>query len=64
MSNRLAHDAAYAMAKAILDVIAPTLREEEKRDAFAEFYQVCKAGIEAYELQVCRMQNRLDPKGN
>jgi hypothetical protein len=61
---RLTHDVAIAMAKALLDVIAPALREEEQRDAFSEFYEICKAGIEAYEVQVCRMQKRLDPTRN
>jgi hypothetical protein len=62
--NRLIHDAAFAMAKALLDITSPCLREEEQRDAFREFYCVCKAGLEAYEVQTSRMQRRLQPGNN
>jgi hypothetical protein len=62
--ERLEHDAAYMMARHLIEVIAPCLREEEKIDAFREFYHVCRAGIEAYEIQVNRMRQRLKPLSN
>jgi hypothetical protein len=64
VNQRLVHDAAVAMAHALLDLVVPLLREEEKLTAFNEFYVVCKAGIDAYELQVDRMHKRLNPTRN
>ncbi len=64
MNDRLIHDAAVAMARAILDIIAPCIRPEERRDALEEFYTVCRSGIEAYEMQIDRMQKRLNPMKN
>jgi hypothetical protein len=65
MSNhRLSHDAAFAMAKALLEITAPCLMEAEKREAFREFYEICRAGLEAYDAQVDRMQRRMQPGKN
>jgi hypothetical protein len=64
MNQRLCHDAAFAMAKTLLDIVGPCIREEEQRDAFDEFYRVCLAGIEAYETHVARMESRLHPSKN
>jgi hypothetical protein len=64
MNQRLLHDAAVAMAQALLDIVKPCLREEERLDAFSEFYIVCKAGVEAYEIQKSRMLTRLNPTRN
>jgi len=50
VSAQLQHDAAVAMAKSILEIIGDCLREEEHRDAFEEFYRVCREGIETYSL--------------
>ncbi len=57
MNDRLCHDTAVAMANALLDVIAPCLREEERLDALQEFYQVCRAGLEAHEILANRLDN-------
>jgi hypothetical protein len=51
MDQSLQHDAAVAMAKCLVNIIAPCLREEEQREAAREFYQVIRAGLEAYEEQ-------------
>ena len=65
MSNqRLQHDAAVAIAKACLDVIAPSIHPELDKQVWQSFYEVAKAGIEAYEVQVDRMQHRLHPSRN
>ena len=64
MSGRLTHDAAVAMAHALLDRVKPCLREEEWRLAFLEFYQICRAGIEAYNIQQDRMRQRMKPLDN
>jgi hypothetical protein len=64
MNERLIHDVAWATAAALSDIVSPCLREEEKPDAFAEFYQAVKAGLEVYEIQVRRMEQRLRPGAN
>jgi hypothetical protein len=64
MKQRPIHNAAVAMAQAILDIVQPCLREDERLDALTEFYIVCKAGIEAYEMQKTRMLLRLNPTRN
>ncbi len=64
VNHRLVHDAAFAMALAILDVVSPLLREEERKDAFDEFFRVCQAGIEAYGIQANRMSERMRPSRN
>ncbi len=48
MNQRLQHDAAQAMAVALLDIVENCIRPEERLDALQEFYAVCKAGIEAF----------------
>lgn len=64
MNDRLIHDASWAISQHILDVFAGLLRDEEKRDAFAEIYLRVKAGLECYEVQVDRMRRRLKPSLN
>ncbi len=65
MSNqRLQHDAAVAIAWTCLDVLFPCLHPALRQQAWECFYQAAKSGIEAYELQVDRMQRRLHPNKN
>lgn len=52
--DRTRHDTAVAIARAILDIVAPCLRPEERRDAFEEFYYAVSAGLEAYESMRAR----------
>ncbi len=54
MNQSLQHDAAVAMAKCLVNIIAPCLRPEEQGEAAREFYQVIRAGLEAYEQQRAR----------
>ena len=42
----------------------PHLPYEERLKAIGDFYCVCKAGVEAYEIQLNRMQGRLKPLEN
>jgi hypothetical protein len=63
-NQRLIHDVAFATSRQILEVVAPCLREEEQRDAFAEIYERIKAGIECFELRSNRMASRLLPGNN
>jgi hypothetical protein len=63
-NQRLQHDAAVAIAKAYLDVIAPCIHPELHKQAWQWFYEVAKAGIEAYGVHVDRTQQRLHPSKN
>lgn len=64
MNRRLIQDNAMQMAKAMLNVVKNCIREDEHRDAFMEFYAICKAGIEAYEVQRQRMIQPLNSSEN
>jgi hypothetical protein len=64
MSERYQHDVAWAASTHILEVFAPLLREEEKREALVEVYTRVKAALECYALQIDRMQHRLRPGKN
>jgi hypothetical protein len=64
MNQGLMHDTALAMAQAILDLVKPCLREEERLEAFSEFYIACKAGLEAFCIQQDRMRQRFSPNNN
>ncbi len=57
--SRLMHDTAFAAAKALLDMAAPALRSDQRRDYFDECYRICLAMLEAYEQQVQREAARL-----
>lgn len=60
----LQHDAAVAMAKAIVEIFRPLLRQEEYRDAIDEVYAAVTAGLRAYDLRRAQIQKRLKPMGN
>lgn len=62
-TGRLIHDAAYALALRILGTIQHLLREEERRDAFREFYTAGRDTLEAYEVHADRMRRRLGGSG-
>ncbi len=63
-SARLQHDCAMAMARALIELFGPVLRDEEKSDAFQEMYRVCKSGIESYVIQRNRELARMNPSCN
>ena len=48
------------MAHAILEIIGNCLREEERRDAFVEFYRVCRDGIETYTVQKEWLEQKIE----
>ena len=64
MNGRLIHDAAFQMAREILGTVKDCLYEQEHRDAFETFYQICQQGLESYETQTDRMEKRLRPSRN
>ena len=63
-NQRLQHDAAFAIAKACLGVIASCVHPSCHKDAWEEFYLIAKAGIEAYEIQTHRMLHKLHSFNN
>lgn len=60
----LQHDTAAAIAASVVDVFAPLLREEEKKEAFQEVYLRVKAGLAEYERKADRIAKRLKPLEN
>jgi len=60
----LIHDAAWAGAQALLDMVAPALLPAERADFREEAYAICKAMIEAYQIQANRKAARLSPSRN
>jgi hypothetical protein len=60
----LQHDAAVAMAKAIVEIFRPFRRPEEYQDAFDEVYAAVKAGLQAYVLRHAHLERRLKPLSN
>ncbi len=62
--EKLAHDASVAAAHRITELVAHLLREEEQADMFQESYQIVRASIEAYSVQLHRQQRRAQPSRN
>ena len=58
MDPQIHHDTAMAMARALLGIIGNCLREEEHRDAFEEFYRVCREGIESYTVEKAWLEQK------
>ncbi len=63
-NQRLQHDPAESIATTCLYVVSHLLHPGLHKEAWDLFYQVAKRGIEDYELQVDRMQQRLHPSKN
>jgi hypothetical protein len=60
MNQRLVHDAAFVTTIHLMSIIGPLLaNEDERRRMFGELYAIIKAGVEGYEVQTERMQQRL-----
>jgi len=59
MDARLIHDHADDMARQILATVRDCLLEHEHREAFEEFYRICKEELEWYERERERMLRRL-----
>lgn len=59
MHRRIENEVAFQAARACLGVVANALRPEEHPDAFAEFYQVMKSALHAYQEEMKRLNARL-----
>jgi len=64
MNQRLCHDVALMMAEHCVEMLRTLLGEEELISAREEFYHVCKAGLEIYQIKADRLQHRLNPTQN
>ena len=62
--DRLMHDAAWACARALTEMVAPALRPEEQAEYFASALEAVRAAIEAFEIRKDREQMRLKPNPN
>jgi hypothetical protein len=63
MNQRLIHDAAFILARELASRLN-LAREEQVEEAVEEFYLICRAALEGYEIQANRMQQRLRPCSN
>jgi hypothetical protein len=63
-NQRLHHDTAFAAAIRLVEVIENILRPEDRRECRSEFYLICKAALEAYDVQRERMEQRMRPSSN
>jgi hypothetical protein len=64
MNRNPRHEAAIAGATALVEVVEPLLRGEERRLCHEEFYRICMAMLEDHELQGMRQGPRLLPSCN
>jgi len=58
------HDAAFLLATELLATVKDCLHEQEHRDAFEDFFTICKRNLQAYEIQAERMPKRLGASRN
>ena len=62
--NSLRHEVSWATAERILEFVARSLRDEDRRDAFVEIYSRVSAGLEAFEIQTQRFERAMQPSKN
>ncbi|QJW98488.1 hypothetical protein [Frigoriglobus tundricola] len=63
-SESLLTDHAMGLAKAILDIVAPCLSEEERHEAFGMFFEAAKGVLLSYEEKAERMRQRVKPSAS
>lgn len=64
MTRKSTNETAFVMARELLAIVQNCLRPEEHRDAFEEFFEVCRRGLSAHEAQPDRMHGRPAPSMN
>jgi len=64
MTTQLKHDVALMMAQHCVELLVNILDEIERQQAREGFYEICKAGIDYYEVHADRMHKRLRPLDN
>jgi hypothetical protein len=63
-SRSLTRDVARATSRAIVDVFAGCLREEDLHDAFTEVYALVIAGLKRFRVQENQRWQRMRPEVN
>ena len=63
-SQSLLNECAMRIAQACLNIVAPCLREEERKEAFAAFFDAVKPLLDEYETRAERMSRRVRPSSN
>lgn len=63
-SQSLVHDHAMQLAGAVLGIVAPCLREEERREAFELVYAGAVQALKRYEVKADRLTRRVRPSAN
>jgi len=58
MTQTMTNEMAFLMARELLGIVQNCLRPEEHRDAFEEFFEVCKRGLNARDTHVDTMDGR------
>jgi hypothetical protein len=62
--SRLQHDTAFYVTTQLLEILSPLVRDDERRDVWNALYPVVLAGIESYQIQKSRIEQRLRPGTN
>ena len=64
MSQTMTNEMAFLMARELLGIVQNCIRPEEHRDAFEEFFEVCRRGLNARERHADKIHERLNPSTN
>ena len=64
LHERLIHDCSWAAAAVLENMVAPVLREEERREFLAQAYQSVRAAIESFLIFKNREAARINPSAN
>lgn len=64
MTQRLTNEVAFLMARELMGTMQNCLRPEEHRDAFEEFFEICRRGLNAHQTHADQMHGRLTPSTN
>jgi hypothetical protein len=63
MNQRMINGRAFVMALDLLDLCGNVLHPEARQEAFAEFFRVCRNGLQAQRLEHDGLR-RLHPHSN
>lgn len=64
VNRRVQHDVALVTGHHCVELVSNVLDGEQKKQALQGFYEIILAALEAYEVQVDRMRQRLRPLEN
>jgi hypothetical protein len=64
MCQRLRHDASWAGAQLLTELVASAVRGEEQQEFFKVAYETCLAMLVKYDLMKTNEHNKLKPSVN